>query len=235
MTPQARAQFDRGRRAFEARDYASAAAAFREGYRIDAHPDFLYTLGQAERLGGNCRAAIEAYRTFLESKPPPAEAQRTEANIRRCQEVTAKEPAPAAPPPPTPPATAQGAPPPASPSAPPTMRPPPVAGPRRELPERPSAAQSPWYLDGVGDAFAGTGIVGIGIGGTLLVLANTTASDANQARTLDAYVDDGDRAHDLRIAGVVCAAAGGALLIAGLVRYATRPTAAAAPRAARAR
>src|SRR5215472_10162270 len=74
MKPEARAHFERGSRYYDTQLYEEALAEFRAGYLIDPSPDFLYSIAQAERLRGNCKSAVEAYRAFLRTNPPAKEA-----------------------------------------------------------------------------------------------------------------------------------------------------------------
>src|SRR5688500_8437696 len=54
---------------FEREDYAGAIDAFERGHAIDPRPQFLFALAQAERLRGDCKAALIYYRKFLTTSP----------------------------------------------------------------------------------------------------------------------------------------------------------------------
>src|SRR5258708_28070188 len=85
LTPEARARLDAGLRDFQNHAYDAAIAEFREGYRLQPHPDFLYALAQAERMSGDCAGAVQAYRQFLQTDPPANEAEIAKYNIARCE------------------------------------------------------------------------------------------------------------------------------------------------------
>src|SRR5262245_53535121 len=69
MDARAREHLERGLRLYDAQKYAEAIAEFQAGYEIDAQPEFLYAMGQAERLNGDCRRAIAAFEAFLRTGP----------------------------------------------------------------------------------------------------------------------------------------------------------------------
>jgi tetratricopeptide (TPR) repeat protein len=81
---------ERGLRFYATQQYADALVELRAGYAIDPHPDFLYAIGQAERLSGNCKAASEAYRAYLRTSPPALEASRAQTQIERCEQPPEK-------------------------------------------------------------------------------------------------------------------------------------------------
>jgi tetratricopeptide (TPR) repeat protein len=95
---------------FAREDYAGAIDAFQRGHAIDPRPQFLFALAQAERLRGDCKAALVYYRKFLTTSPPEGQAMAAQQQLRRCSAVVAAAPTPppepeekAAPPPPPPP------------------------------------------------------------------------------------------------------------------------------------
>lgn len=76
---------ERGLRFYNTQKYAEALGELRAGYQIDPHPDFLYAIGQAERLSGNCKDAALAYRAYLRTQPPELEASRAQTQLARCE------------------------------------------------------------------------------------------------------------------------------------------------------
>jgi hypothetical protein len=60
------------------------------------------------------------------------------------------------------------------------------------------------------------------LGGTFFGLALDRAASADDG-TFDDYERSVDAAHELRAAAIVAGALGGGLVVAGIVRYATRP------------
>jgi hypothetical protein len=54
---------------FDLGEYGSAAADYRDAYRLVRSPGLLYNLGQAYRLMGDCVAAVAMYRNYLQAAP----------------------------------------------------------------------------------------------------------------------------------------------------------------------
>jgi tetratricopeptide (TPR) repeat protein len=63
-----RSLFEEGERHYRAGKYELAAEAFREAYRLLPSAELLYNLAQAERLSGNCEAALGHYLTLASSE-----------------------------------------------------------------------------------------------------------------------------------------------------------------------
>jgi len=94
VRPAAAPYLERGLRLYATQQYADAIGEYEAGYQIDPHPDFLYAIGQAQRLRGDCKSATEAYRAYLRTDPPTAEAARTNEQIARCAAMLAPPPPP---------------------------------------------------------------------------------------------------------------------------------------------
>jgi tetratricopeptide (TPR) repeat protein len=194
LTSEARPHFVLGYKAFNAKDYKTATAEFEIAYRLDPEVPLLFTWAQSERLGGNCKHAIELYQKYLYSDINKDQAAFTRERIHECGGVPVAAPAPAALPPepvqPKPPA------------------------------EEPSPAHYVWYRDVPADVLTGAGAVGVLAGVALFIEAHGTAGDAATAF----YLDDHDRLRadaihqrnlgiGATIAGVVVAGAGVALYV----------------------
>jgi tetratricopeptide (TPR) repeat protein len=133
VDPRAREHLTRGLRLYDAQKYADAIAEFQAGYQIDPQPDFLYAMGQAERLNGDCRRAIAAFEAYLRTSPSPKQGASAKEKLAWCHDELRRHPE-AAPPAPapttTPPAQTTALPAPAPPAtvvapAPPRPTPPP--------------------------------------------------------------------------------------------------------------
>jgi tetratricopeptide (TPR) repeat protein len=189
--------------AFEAKHYDEAAAAFADAFARQPHPGYLYARAQAERFGGHCREAIDHYREFIALAPGEGPVRDAQRNIDRCEEKLALEqPAPEPEPPPASP------PPPAAETTP--ARDPVDAAPRPR----------PWYRDPWGGVLTATGVAALAIGGGLYGRA---VNDEKAARTADdviVYADKIERASTLSRAGIAMFAVGGALTLAGIIRWA---------------
>jgi hypothetical protein len=82
----ARELFQAGQAAYDRKAYGAAAALFRQSYAIVASPALLYDLAQAERLAGECSAALVHYRQFAAASPSalPADIEDKIAEVERC-------------------------------------------------------------------------------------------------------------------------------------------------------
>jgi hypothetical protein len=126
----------RGSRLYEQGRYDDAVAELKAGYALDARPEFLYALGQAERKRGDCKAAIGWYQRYIDSGPTSQRTVATLSQIDRCKEELAASTT--RPPPPAPPPRS------VEPTTPPPVEPPPapptVATPSEPPPAAASAA-----------------------------------------------------------------------------------------------
>jgi tetratricopeptide (TPR) repeat protein len=198
----AKAHSDAAKRHFDAKAYDQAAAELKAALRLDAKPGFMYALGQAQRLGGDCKAAIESYQRFLTTKPPVRQEEAARENIVRCEaELEARPPAPLVPPTATAPA------------------PPPASAPA----EQPRPRRAPWYQDVLGDALTGGGLALAITGFAVWGVGRDSATKANSASTYGAWASSSDGAMTMQRAGVALLSVGGALVVAGVVRYVLRP------------
>jgi hypothetical protein len=220
MSPEARAHLEAGRLRFHEQSYDAAISEFREGYRLQPHPDFLYALAQAQRMNGDCASAVETYRKFLGTGPPQKEAEVAIYNVGRCEAVLGKSPTPA-------PAPSER-------PAPARSSSPPVAPPPRA--ETTASERTPaWYADPLGVALSGGAVVGGAIAAVLWAMGDAQARSANEAQTIGAFEDHAASADHARTVAIVASAVGGGLLIGAIVRFATLPSTAraASPAAAR--
>jgi hypothetical protein len=109
MPPDAAAHLQKGRTYLDAQLYADAVKEFQAGYLIDQDPEFLYAIAQAERLEGDCKDALVAYRKYIEGTTGATDAgilgrqQNAQSMIQECQGTQAPA---ATPPPPQPPPVA---------------------------------------------------------------------------------------------------------------------------------
>jgi tetratricopeptide (TPR) repeat protein len=93
--------FKQGIELYKAGKYTEAVTALAKSYKLDAKPDALFALAQAERLAGNCDAAIKHYRKMLDSSTDLNTAKLVETNLALCQTIkdVDKKDEPKAPPP----------------------------------------------------------------------------------------------------------------------------------------
>lgn len=192
VAPEARPHLDHGLERFAARDYAAAIAAFDAGFAIDPHPDFLYAKAQAQRLGGDCRAALVTYRAFLDRHPPEAEAELARGNVARCERVLAASRVP------EPPRDEVR-----------DLDPAPVA---------PAAAPA-WWRDRPGLALAGASTVALLTSATFAIHARGLAGDSSASENLEDWQDrEASWRRDRTIAGIALGVGAG-LGVGATVRF----------------
>ncbi len=193
--PAAQAHVDAGKAAYSAGDYETASREFDAAYAIVPDPALLYGWAQSRRLGGHCTEAVALYRRFLASALSDAQIAAGKTGIALCEQATPPEPPPQDEPPQDPP-----------------NNPPPVEG----------RDPSRWYSDPVGGGLVIGGAVGVGVGITFLVMSRRSEDAASTAEFRDEFSDLLDQATTRRRIGLAAAGIGSALLIGGIVRYATR-------------
>lgn len=207
--PEAQAKFQEAQNAFAEEDFAAAAKAVEAAYLIEPKPMLLYPWAQAERSQGNCEAAVQLYRRFLDTNPPDQFVGPATENMNRCQEeidaaapeeiieddddevIVEDEPEPE-----------------------PEEE---IAPPPKVEDDEPKAKA--WYLDPVGGALSGAGVVGIGVGIGLLAVASSSAQGASDLGSHSEYLAERDRATGLRNGGAAALSIGAALAVGGAVRY----------------
>jgi tetratricopeptide (TPR) repeat protein len=210
MKPQARRHLDRGMIHYQEKAFDKALRELKRGQKLDPRPEFLYALGQVYRAKGDCPEAIKHYEAFMETAPPPKQAEAAKANIERCKEALAPAKPPRPPPPVEPPPVAAPPPP-----------PPPVEPP-------PTVLRRPWYRNWTAHALVAGGVATLVTGVVVWQQGRLTIDRAWGATTYESYEA---RARDLSAAdamqksGVALMAASGALFVAGALTYVLyRPT-----------
>src|SRR3569832_7181 len=94
LNANARPHFVLGYKAFDAKDYKTAVAEFEIAYRLDPEVPLLFTWAQSERLGGNCKHAVELYQKYLYADINKDQAAFTRERIRECGGVPTTAPTP---------------------------------------------------------------------------------------------------------------------------------------------
>jgi tetratricopeptide (TPR) repeat protein len=182
------AAIDRAEAHFLAEQYDRASEAFAEAYELDPDPKYLYARAQAERLHGNCAAAIDLYQRFLDTDPPDPASTEAVLNRDRCKEIVEAE------------------------------RPPPAApAPTVEI-EDDAVSAPPTPRDVLGFALIGTGGVALAVGAGLWGIAIANDREAPESRTEDDFIESKSKARTRHRAGIAVTSIGAALLVAGAVR-----------------
>jgi hypothetical protein len=86
-TDAADARYQAGIRLYLEKDYTSAARELALSYAASPRRETLFAWAQAERLQGNCVAAQELYKKYIELGPPPAQAELAARHLAHCQEI----------------------------------------------------------------------------------------------------------------------------------------------------
>ena len=85
-------RLEQGMRLYDVRRYKEAIELFQQGYALEPDPQFLFALGQAYRLDGDCSAAVQAFRAYLRTNPLPNRAEVTGRLIALCDVAAPKLP-----------------------------------------------------------------------------------------------------------------------------------------------
>ena len=90
----ARRLYERGLRAFEARDWDAAIDAFLEAQEKAPAPALHYNIAQAYRLKGDCQKALVEYKRFLREDPQSPTRKKVLVRIAEMQRCVARRDAP---------------------------------------------------------------------------------------------------------------------------------------------
>jgi tetratricopeptide (TPR) repeat protein len=182
--------------AWKDKRWPEAADAFARAYELDPRPEYVFARAQALRFAGECEPAIAAYREFIDLAPPQAAIDEARGHIATCGGVPEPAPAPA-------------------PEPPPRIEPTPVVEPPPPSPEPPKR----WWRDAAGHALTWTGVAIAATGGGLLGEAFARRRRGEQAGTEESYRDARRGGATLWNVGIPLLAAGGALVLGGIIRF----------------
>jgi hypothetical protein len=176
--------------------HTRAADAFAQLYTKDPRPAFLYNAANASRLAGDCWTALAFYQRFLALGPPEDEAVLATKNVERCQaQIEAARGRAANVPPPR------------------VDEPPPVD---RDEPTPPRH----WSRDPAGATLVGVGLGLVAVGVGVLAGAGWHDARAERATNDEAFGDHVHKRTSLVGVGAPIAAAGGGLVLSGIIRWA---------------
>lgn len=178
--------------------HLEAADVFERLYERTADPALLFAKATALRRGGDCRGAIKELERFIATAPPEPDVAAAQEVIDVCTEILADgEPEPPQPPPPILPD--------------PSVEPEPVDEPMAPAPK-------PWTRDVAGGVLLGSGVV-VAIGGAV-ALGIGAARTQNREESEAGFERREQSVRTLSAVGGSMVAAGAALLIGSIVRYA---------------
>lgn len=203
-------RFEAGKTAYRLKDFDVAVNEWREGYKLNADPVFLFNIAQAYREKRLFTEAIDFYTSYLRERPNARNAKTVEKRIAEMKEALAQQQK-AAEKPPMGPISPEG------PEPPPESAPPPA--PILDTSSRPGGALRTTGLV--------VGILGLGLGGTGIafgVLAKADEAEVNDALAagmpwsaeLEAKENDARRKSMFGNIGMI---AGGTALVTGIVLY----------------
>jgi iron complex outermembrane receptor protein len=82
---EAKHHFEQGLRLYNVQSYEEAIVEFKAGYQADPRPEFLYALGQAQRMNRQCKAAIVSYEAYLRTEPAARQEAAAKDQIEACR------------------------------------------------------------------------------------------------------------------------------------------------------
>jgi hypothetical protein len=188
---------ERGLVHYEQGNYLAAVEEFRGGYQRTGHPTFLFAIAQAQRLAGDCAAAIASYRQYLDTQPAEGHATAATTHIAACQRKMSR-------PPPREQTMSRSAP----------------AG--TVVVARAGArgtVRGPWYTDALGGALVAAGVMAAGVGTGFFVGAAADVHAAAAAQTYGEHSGLVERAHTRRVIAWSVMAASSALVAGAMLRY----------------
>ena len=213
--------FDKGVAAYTKGDYATAATALSESYAKEKDVETLFAWAQSERKQNHCSNAIDLYNQLLAFDLPTENKTVIEGQLAECKDIVAKDKE-----------KASDLRPQASGSEKTETEPTPTKPNEPSEPEarspRPEAStavapegRTPWWKDPLGDTLIIGGAVALGFGTVMMVSASSASSSKDTAGSYSAYQNDLNTAHDRGMYGVIGLGVGGALVVGGIVRFAT--------------
>lgn len=186
--------FKRGIDAYKASHWGEAATLLEKSYKLEAKPDTLFALAQAERLGGHCDKAVEHYKKLLEETTELTQAKLVQNNLGLC-ETTMKPPEP-------------------------KHEPKPVVEPEPKVITK-TVVREVRHGDPIATSMFALGALGVGGAVGLAVMSSASRDDAKTARTLDDANRLQDRADRERTLAYVAGGIGVAALGFAIYRTVT--------------
>jgi hypothetical protein len=193
--------------AYALQDFPTAIREFEAAFQNEQKPDFLWGIAQAQRLSGDCKAALNTYKSYRRSEISAEQSSAADSHIQHCEQALQESAAQAA-------ATPE----------PPLSHATPAAAASASGAETPGKAQResarPFYADAFGDVLVLTGVAAVGVGTYFLLAGNAAMRDARSA-SYTSYDSDTHRASREQLVGVTTLAGGGLFVACGVLRFLT--------------
>jgi len=212
------AEFNKGVEAFQKGDLATASEAFGKSFSLEADVETLFAWAQVEKKLDHCEKANELFEKLLTMKLPEENKAVVRGAIDECKAAIAAKQPPPVETKPDPKPDSKPDPEPVvdtKPEAQPEIRPNPDRAPSDE------GSSPAWWKNPVGGALVGLGLVGVGVGTVFFIQGKNLDADKDKATSYTDYESKADDAESKGRIGVIGLAAGGALIVGGVIWYAT--------------
>lgn len=196
-------EYQKGKEAFQARDFEGARAAFERAYMLDPSPVLLYNLGRACEESGDAEKAIEYFQMYLDRTADTPDRGDVERRVRVMQAILSK----------TKPEAVPDREPEPQPAPPPAPEPSLTPAPRVAPPASPPPHTVLWPI---GWASLGAGVVAAGVGIGFGVASSNAEEDHKAATTGAEKKRTADDAESAATMANVMYATGGVLVAAGV-------------------
>jgi tetratricopeptide (TPR) repeat protein len=181
----------RGIELYKEGKYGEAIGVLKKSYELDATPDALFALAQAERQSGDCKSAAVHYHQVLERMSDFNVAKFVQQNLALCEKDEPPKP----------------------------VSPQPAASDAKPAPAPAPIVREVRHVDKLGAVLLAGGALGLGAAGGLYVAASANRAGADRARTFDDHETLSDRAAVQEKAMFVAGGVGVALIGVAVVRW----------------
>lgn len=195
---------------YKAGRFSKAAGEYRAAYELVVTPATLFAWAQAERLAGDCNAALDLYDRFLSTNPSDRHEAAARNVMKLCTRTTEDAAEPVEPEKPRPVVASSAV----SDDGNPRSSDSNVGNGHTE---RTSDA---WYLDPIGDSLLVGGLVALGVGVGYWLRSSATLERDSHDEQLARF----GSAESQRTVAIVAGSLGATLTAAAIARYLTRPS-----------
>ncbi len=197
----AKDHYDRAMVAYNVQDWPTAIRELKAAYEGEPKQEYVFALGQAQRLSGDCAGALMSFHAFMR-EATPKQIEAVQALAKECEakvdQAKAKAEATAA-----------------------KTAPPPVDDKRVRtiVPAKPRPGPS-WTDDRVGDILLGGAIAAVAVGAVVFYEGNSKVDDSTSAATTAQYKSRLHTGQTDQAIGLITAGGGALLLVGAIVHYA---------------